>query len=166
MKPEGSMFPSHATMYVGVVSHEEDRIGKVREYQQSMGEWVKFSQEMKQFYNLDMGALSDSFEKEQSDYYIFSSLWTELQTEHVIGEPAVIKRMNLNTCTLEDAVGVSKTPIDIVVPFPVTVSGLAGWFTVDFAGSVGTPCTRRVTLSTGPEVGYTHWGQQVCTFSQ
>ena len=39
--------------------------------------------------------------------------------------------------------------------------GFAGWFTVDFNGSVLTPATRRVTLSTGPEAGYTHWGQQV-----
>jgi protein arginine N-methyltransferase 1 len=41
------------------------------------------------------------------------------------------------------------------------ISGFAGWFTVDFNGSVQTPATRRVTLSTGPEAGYTHWGQQV-----
>ena len=41
------------------------------------------------------------------------------------------------------------------------MTGFAGWFTVDFNGSVETPATRRVTLSTGPEAGYTHWGQQV-----
>ena len=43
------------------------------------------------------------------------------------------------------------------------ILGFAGWFTVDFNGSVQTPAPRRVTLSTGPEAGYTHWGQQVCT---
>ena len=161
MKPEGSMFPSHATMYWAGVTNEEDREGKVSEYRGSMSEWQKFSREMKEFYNLDMGALGPSFEKEQGDYYIYSSLWTELQTEHVIGQPVVIKRMNLNTCTLEDALGVSTTPFEIIVPFPVRISGFAGWFSVDFNGSVATPCVRRVTLSTGPEVGYTHWGQQV-----
>lgn len=41
------------------------------------------------------------------------------------------------------------------------VSGFAGWFTADFFGRSEKPCPRPVTLSTGPEVGYTHWGQQV-----
>ena len=95
------------------------------------------------------------------DYYIYSALWTELQVEHVIGQAQVIKRLDLNTCTLADALGVPETPYDIMVPFPVTVSGFAGWFTVDFNGSKLTPATRRVNLSTGPEAGYTHWGQQV-----
>ena len=47
--------------------------------------------------------------------------------------------------------------------FSDDILGFAGWFTVDFNGSVQTPAPRRVTLSTGPEAGYTHWGQQVCT---
>lgn len=69
--------------------------------------------------------------------------------------------MDLNTCTLADAECVPQVPYSINVPFPVTVSGYAGWFTVDFNGSVENRATKRVTLSTGPEMGYTHWGQQV-----
>lgn len=161
MKPEGSMFPSHATMYWSAISHEDDRIGKYNEYCASMAEWSKFGSEMKQHYNLKMDALSPSFNKEQADYYIYSSLWTELNVEHVIGQPVVIKRLDLNKCTLADAECVHKTNYDINIPFPVRVSGFAGWFTVDFNGSVETPAIRRVTLSTGPEAGYTHWGQQV-----
>ena len=161
MKPEGSMFPSHATMYWSAISFEEDREGKSSEYKGSMSEWNKFSDEMKAFYNIDMSALSKPYQKEQEDYYVYSSLWTELRSEHVIGQPHVIKRLNLNTCTLEDAEGVPRTPYDITIPFPVRISGFASWFTVDFNGSVGSPVTKRVTLSTGPEMGYTHWGQQV-----
>lgn len=41
------------------------------------------------------------------------------------------------------------------------VSGFAGWFTADFHGTEANPCPCPVTLSTGPENGYTHWGQQV-----
>lgn len=73
----------------------------------------------------------------------------------------VIKQLDLNTCTLADAECVPVTPYAINIPFAITVSGFAGWFTVDFAGSEQTPVTRRVTLTTGPEGGYTHWGQQV-----
>ena len=108
---------------------------------------------MESQYGLNMKALDDTFEKEQIDYYLFSALWTELRPEHVIGEPVVIKRLDLNVCTVADAEGVLKSPFSITVPFPIRVSGFAGWFTVDFAGSSITPVTRRVTLSTGPEAG-------------
>lgn len=161
MKPEGSMFPSHATMYFSAVSFEEDREGKYNDYHGSLNEWDKFSGEMKNFYNIDMSSMTDAYKKEQEDYYIYSALWTELRVEHVIGQPVVIKRMDLNTCTLKDAECVNQVPFEIQIPFPVRVSGFAGWFTVNFNGSTATPATKRVTLSTGPEAGYTHWGQQV-----
>lgn len=48
------------------------------------------------------------------------------------------------------------------------ISGFAGWFTVDFKSrtdEVGLMAAPKVPnpahLSTGPEMGYTHWGQQV-----
>jgi type I protein arginine methyltransferase len=43
----------------------------------------------------------------------------------------------------------------------VRISGFAGWFTADFKGTAETPLPAPLTLSTGPENGYTHWGQQV-----
>jgi len=161
LKPGGSMFPSHATMYWGLISHEDDRLGKSNEYCQAMSEWDRFAQEMKDMYNVNMDVFENSYEKEQADYYVYSALWTELRVEHVLGQPIVIKHLDINTCTLADAEDVKNTPFQFTVPFASRVSGFAGWFTVDFAGSAGSPCTRRVVLSTGPEAGYTHWGQQV-----
>jgi protein arginine N-methyltransferase 1 len=161
MKSDGCMFPSHATMYFAAISNEDDRETKSNEFMSSLQEWTKFTEEMQEYYGIDMSSLSEPYHKEQVEYYIYSSLWTELRNEHVIGQPTIIKRLNLNKCTLADAVGVSITPYDIMIPFPVRISGFAGWFTVDFAGSQQKPVTKRVTLSTGPEVGYTHWGQQV-----
>jgi protein arginine N-methyltransferase 1 len=164
MKPEGSMFPSHATMFFSPISFEDDRLNKIHDYRNSMDDWTRFSREMKDLYHVNMDVLDKPFQREQEDYYIYSSLWTELSTEHVVGEPVVIKRLDLNTCTLEDAECVRRMDYRFSAPFNITVSGFAGWFTVDFAGSAGSPVTRRVVLSTGPEVGYTHWGQQVGFF--
>ena len=161
MKPTGAMFPSHATMFWSAVSFEEDRCGKKNEYRSAMDDWRNFAQEMNSLYDVDVDVLTEQYEKEQSDYYIYSSLWTELQPEHVVGQPYVIKRLDLNTCTLADSEVLKKIQFEITVPFPVRVSGFAGWFTVDFNGSAGSPVTKRVQLSTAPEVGYTHWGQQV-----
>jgi hypothetical protein len=39
LRPGGLMFPSHATMYWGLVSDEEDRLAKQAEYLQSTQEW-------------------------------------------------------------------------------------------------------------------------------
>ena len=161
LKPDGAMFPSHATMYFSAISYEDDRQGKIDEFQGSMQDWKVFSEEMKHYYNVDVGALTNTFHKEQEDYYVYSGLWTELKTEHVVGQPVIIKKLDLNTCTLKDAEGVDTVPYDIEIPFNVTVSGFAGWFTVDFNGSVASPVNKRVVLSTGPEAGNTHWGQQV-----
>ena len=161
LKPTGTLFPSHATMFFSLVSFEEDREGKINDYTSSMYDWKKFSEEMKQYYNLEMSNLELKYQQEQIEYYVYSGLWTELKPEHVIGEPVVIKRIDLNTCSLEDCEGVDKQKYSIMAPFAVRVSGFAGWFTVDFAGSAVTPVYRRVTLSTGPDAGYTHWGQQV-----
>jgi protein arginine N-methyltransferase 1 len=161
MKPTGAMFPSHATMLFSPVSYEEDRLSKMRDYKNSIDEWRRFSREMNDLYNVNVEALDVPFDKEQADYYIYSSLWTELRPENMVGQPIVMKRLDLNTCTIEDAECVHQISYNFTVPFPITVSGFAGWFTVDFAGSVANPVAKRVILSTGPEVGYTHWGQQV-----
>ena len=123
MKPEGSMFPSHATMYWAAISSEEDREGKYGDYTHSMREWETFGKDMKEKYSIDCSAISSSYQKEQKDYFIYSSLWTELRVENVIGQPVVVKRMDLNTCTLADAEGVPTTPYDINIPFPITISG-------------------------------------------
>lgn len=161
LKPEGTLFPSHATMLFSLISFEDDREAKSRDYCNSMDDWQRFSDEMKSFYSIDMTCLASRYHQEQADYFVYSGLWTELRPEHVVGQPSVIKRIDLNTCTLEDCEGVSIQDLTLVAPFPTRISGFAGWFTVDFAGSEASPCTRRVTLSTGPEAGYTHWGQQV-----
>ncbi len=162
LQPDGAMFPSHATMLVSAISYESDREQKITEYCQSMNEWKNFSNEMQQYYNIDVSAVDEAFAKEQSDYYIYSSLWTELHVEHVVGQPVIIKQLDLNTCTLADAAGVDAINYNFNIPFAVRVSGFAGWFTVDFTGSVRNPAPRRVHFSTGPEAGHTHWGQQVC----
>jgi hypothetical protein len=58
-------------------------------HQGSMQEWINFGQDMKAMYNIDCDAISSSYQKEQKDYYIYSSLWTELRVENVIGEPVI-----------------------------------------------------------------------------
>lgn len=66
-----------------------------------------------------------------------------------------------SAATVASTQGVDETKLSIPLEEDARVSGFAGWFTADFHGTEANPCPCPVTLSTGPENGYTHWGQQV-----
>ncbi|CAM9260123.1 unnamed protein product [Phaeothamnion confervicola] len=161
LKPGGLMFPSHATMYVGLVSDEQDRLTKYQDYIGAMQDWYKFKEETRELYKVDMGVLENVYVEEQTKYYILSSFWAELHPDQMVGPPAAVKQLDMHTCTLQEVQGVEQTPFSFEVDGNVHASGFAGWFNVDFRGTAETPCQHPVVLSTGPDNGYTHWGQQV-----
>eukprot|EP00525_Craspedostauros_australis_P002308 CAMPEP_0198128386 /NCGR_PEP_ID=MMETSP1442-20131203/49219_1 /TAXON_ID= /ORGANISM="Craspedostauros australis, Strain CCMP3328" /LENGTH=147 /DNA_ID=CAMNT_0043788535 /DNA_START=1 /DNA_END=444 /DNA_ORIENTATION=+ len=81
------------------------------------------------------------------------------------------------TCTLQEARGIpaddGHNDFDFSIDGSTTagpISGLAGWFTADFqsrtdeAGAAAPKLLQPAFLSTGPENGYTHWGQQTFYF--
>lgn len=138
-----------------------------------------------------MSILESDFDREQKEYYCLSSRWAELPTSCLLAPPSVVKELDMHVCTVEDARGVGlalgqdegvgapfefsidghNADDDTVAAGSTTVSGFAGWFTVDFKSrtdDVGKDTAPLVpnptTLSTGPEMGYTHWGQQVFHF--
>ena len=133
------------------------------EYVGAMTDWQNFNSDMKQ-YSISMSALTEPYNKEQLDYFVYTALWTELKPHHMVSDPVLVKYFDLNTCTLEDSNGVTSTSVELTINDSCVVSGVAGWFTVDFKGSPSVPAINPVTLTTGPEGGYTHWGQQVFYF--
>jgi len=85
------------------------------------------------------------------------------------------------TCTITDSKGVHSGEEHTTNTFKfelygkttsqnLPISGIAGWFTADFKSRTDEFCqnapkvTNPATLSTGPENGYTHWGQQTFYF--
>ena len=169
----GLMFPSHCTMFFAPIMDEEDRLQSNHEYTGSMSDWFEFCESTSGTYGVDMSCLQGNYEREQREYYLLSSKWSELSDEAVVAEPVVVKTLDMATCTLHDSKGIlpgSSAPFNYTIPGAAgkVVSGFAGWFTSDFksrtdtagkdaAPKVPNPCV----LSTGPENGYTHWGQQV-----
>lgn len=166
MKPDGLMFPSHAAMQIAPVTNEKDRLDNGAQFDAKLDEWETFAWEMQGLYNFDVSAITQDFYDEQEQYYLNSSAWIELKASSVLGKPIEIKQLDLTTCTLKDAFGVSDTKFETILPYDSIVSGFAGWFTVDFAGTEERPLTHKVQLSTAPEVGYTHWGQQIFYFTE
>ena len=180
LKPKtGLMFPSHTTMYLAPIQDEDERRISNQEYSGAMGEWSEFADSTKSLYGVDMSVLEREYDREQKEYYLLSSRWAELPADSVLADPAVVKVLDMHTCTLADSKGIFLGDENSDFVFDVdpennvgttNISGFAGWFTADFksrtdeAGSEAPLLTKPAFLSTGPENGYTHWGQQVFHF--
>ena len=169
----GLMFPSHTTMLWAPVTDEEERKQTSSEYASAMSDWSDFCQTTQTIYGVDMTILDKDFEREQKEYYLLSSRWSELPGDAVLAEPKVVKELDMMTCTIEESRGIpadypaAKFDFDISGDeYAGPISGFAGWFTADFKSrtdAAGTEAPRihhPAFLSTGPENGYTHWGQQ------
>mmetsp|Transcript_10998 Transcript_10998/g.16633 ORF Transcript_10998/g.16633 Transcript_10998/m.16633 type:complete len:457 (+) Transcript_10998:501-1871(+) len=176
LKPKtGLMFPSHTTMYVSPIHDEDERKISNHEYGGAMTEWSEFVDSTKSVYGVDMSILAKDYEREQKEYYLLSSRWAELPPDAVLATPAMVKQLDMCTCTLADSKGIFSGDPNTEFDFDVvsdenpgaTISGFAGWFTADFKsrtdeeGSAAPLLSNPAFLSTGPENGYTHWGQQV-----
>ncbi|KAL7503217.1 hypothetical protein ACHAXN_001037 [Cyclotella atomus] len=189
LKPAtGIMMPSHATMMIAPIVDEEERRVQHNEFAAAMEDWKEFATTTQNVYGVDMSVLEKDFEREQREYYVLSSRWAELPVSCLLAPPCIVKELDMHVCTVEDARGVGLAlgqDEGVGAPFEfhidgrsnsdegmmsgsTTVSGFAGWFTVDFKsrtddiGKDSAPLVPNPTiLSTGPEMGYTHWGQQV-----
>lgn len=173
----GLMFPSHCTMFCAPVVDEEERKANQNEFASAMSDWHDFCNTTSQVYGVEMEVLDQDFEREQKEYYLLSSRWTELKPEAVLDEPAMIKHLDLMTCSLKESKGIDIGDDDAKFDFEVNgdrdagpISGLTVWFTSDFRSrtdedGVNAPKLLHPShLSTGPENGYTHWGQQTFYF--
>eukprot|EP00586_Coscinodiscus_wailesii_P014392 CAMPEP_0172514484 /NCGR_PEP_ID=MMETSP1066-20121228/260396_1 /TAXON_ID=671091 /ORGANISM="Coscinodiscus wailesii, Strain CCMP2513" /LENGTH=415 /DNA_ID=CAMNT_0013295173 /DNA_START=213 /DNA_END=1460 /DNA_ORIENTATION=- len=173
-KGVGLMFPSHATMYFAPVCDEDERKQISAEYTAAMGDWAEFAESTMCTYGVNMSVLENEYEREQKEYYLLSSRWSELNPDVLLAEPAVIKFLDMCTCTIEESRGISADAYFNQFEFDVNgsqqngpISAFAGWFTVDFKsrtdqeGKDAPKLSNPALLSTGPENGYTHWGQQV-----
>lgn len=172
---KGLMFPSHTTMYLSPIQDEEERKISNQEYSGAMSDWTQFAESTKSVYGVDMNILAYDYDREQKEYYLLSSRWAELPPDAVLATPAVVKQVDMCTCTLADSKGIFSGDQNTEFDFDVVsddhpgaiISGYAGWFTADFKsrtdeGGKNAPLlSNPVSLSTGPENGYTHWGQQV-----
>jgi len=188
-KKSGLMFPSHTTMYIAPVQDEEERRQSLNEYFNAMGDWSEFAETTKVTYGVEMSVLEKDYEKEQKNYYLLSSRWSELRAEALLAEPSPVKFLDMCTCTLSEAKGIyagADNAFEFDIPSSsssgaaassnnnnnsAVVSALAGWFTADFKSrtdDLGMKHAPKLlspaVLSTGPEDGYTHWGQQTFHF--
>lgn len=172
-KSTGLMFPSHTTMCLAPIVDEEERKASFAEYSNAMADWHEFAESTKAVYGVDMSVLEPDFEREQKEYYLLSSKWSELTPGAVLAEPVPVKFLDMMTCTIGDSKGIARDAPCSGFDFHINgnevagpISGFAGWFTADFKsrtdqdGENAPKLASPAFLTTGPEGGYTHWGQQ------
>lgn len=160
LKQGGSMFPSHATMFIAPMCNEDDSKKRFNEFSAAMDGWRVFSQNMKDTWGVDMSVLTQPFRKEQEQYSLNTSAWCELSASDLIGDEVEIGSWDLLTCTVDDVKTV-QSDFTLQISSTSRFAGIAGWFDVEFRGSPALPAANNVTLSTSPFVQPTHWGQQV-----
>jgi type I protein arginine methyltransferase len=161
LKPEGALYPSHCTMYMAPIWTHNGQNHKLRDYQNSVHGWDSFVSDMHDQYDVDMRVLTSAFRKEQEDYFLQTSQWTDVHPEQLMGPPVPFKKYDLKTLTLEELKAPLKTKLSMTFDMAGRVEAFCGWFDVSFEGSPEQPAYQKVILDTAPDAtGATHWGQQ------
>ena len=70
--------------------------------QNAMEGWAGFTQDMRQYYGVDMGCLNEEYRREQQEYFLETSAWADVHPSQLLGSPACFKRYDLLTVTLEE----------------------------------------------------------------
>lgn len=165
LQPDGALYPSHCTMYIGAVSETEHNLQRRNECENGLNGWHEFVEFTKDKWGVDMDCLSKAFREEQEQYSLYTSNWVEMDSTNLITEPCAIKSIDILTCTLDDIKQVT-SEFELTFSRASRFGGICGWFDVDFHGSPNSPVENSVTLCTSPFVEQTHWGQQLFSFPE
>jgi hypothetical protein len=91
-------------------------------------------------YGVDMRSLTETFEKEQTEFFMNTSAWVDTHPSQVLGTTCMLKEYDLATVTLEEMKNLDTTfelkILDNVGPNGASkVGAFCGWFDVSFRGS-------------------------------
>merc|ERR1712038_612095 len=132
LAPDGLMFPDRATMYICAI---EDR-----QYKDDKINWWD------DVYGFDMSCIREVALQEP--------LVDVIDRNQVVTTPALIKEIDIQTCTKDDIP--FDSPFTLQIKRNDYAQALVTFFNIEF-----TKCHKRIGFSTAPEAPYTHWKQTV-----
>merc|ERR1712088_350392 len=135
LAPDGLMFPDRATMYICAI---EDR-----QYKDDKINWWD------EVYGFDMSCIRKVALQEP--------LVDVVDRNQVVTSPALIKEIDIQTCTKDDIP--FDSPFTLQIKRNDYAQALVTFFNIEF-----TKCHKRIGFSTAPEAPYTHWKQTVFYF--
>eukprot|EP00927_Polykrikos_kofoidii_P079455 TRINITY_DN76235_c0_g1_i1.p1 TRINITY_DN76235_c0_g1~~TRINITY_DN76235_c0_g1_i1.p1 ORF type:complete len:410 (-),score=83.11 TRINITY_DN76235_c0_g1_i1:565-1770(-) len=166
LKPGGSLFPSHATLYLAPVANVKELAANEQQLKNERQHWTDFSGSMRSTYKFTFACVQDEFEREERKYYLQTGTFVELAPRNLVGTASPILEIDLLTvglAELQTPAEASTCTLDITRDGPV--QGFCGYFDTFFRGSPAKPAETEVVLGTGPTTtGATHWGQQAFGF--
>lgn len=80
------------------------------EYDNELRNWDTFLEEIAKNYNVDMGVLNESFEHEQREYFLSTSMWEQASPDQLlVQEPAALKVIDLHKIGLDEVSSMIET---------------------------------------------------------
>jgi protein arginine N-methyltransferase 1 len=163
LRPGGALYPSHAKMYMAPIRTNAS-YHRSSELDNAMEGWKEFTGDMKEYYDVDLTVLTDTYKREQADYYLQTSAWCDVNPGQLMGPPVCFKEYDLLTVTVDEIKAPLKACFNMKFNAEGDAEAFVGFFDVTFAGSTENPADCPVVLTTAPDAtGATHWGQQ-CFF--
>lgn len=166
LKPGGSMFPSHATLYLAPLGKTKACRDKIETFEGERAHFENFNQSMQSCYNTDFSCVQEEFLKEQRKYYLLTGAFVNLTPKQLCGAGAPLMELDLVKVSLNDLQSPSQPlKCSIRINRDGPVDGFTGYFDTPFRGSQEAPAEHEVVLTTAPTNGTsTHWGQQMFSF--
>ena len=70
--------------------------------QGAMEGWADFTQDIRNFYGVDMSCLDNCYRREQKEYYLETSAWADIHPSQLLGPVCCFKEYDLLHITLEE----------------------------------------------------------------
>lgn len=155
LKPGGLMFPSRATILLGLYTpqNHSDRTHLLRaKLEKEIAEWNETVTHL-QGLDVDYSGFTDELVQDLSDYSLRNSIRVNyLSPDHLASPPQKVLEFDCATVDPTALVQFSQD-FEYSISKHAEIKGFLGWFTTDFPNGV--------VLDTGPGKTYSHWGQQL-----
>lgn len=166
LKPSGSLFPSHATLFLAPMGPCKELRAKWHALNKDQAHWKRFAQNMWAYYEIDFTVARDDYLHEQQKYNLQTGLFANLSPKSLVGAGQPVLELDLRTASLQELREPTR-PLTCCMKISRDgpVEGFCGYFDTQFLGSPSYPVAEEVTLTTAPDAdATTHWGQQVFGF--
>ena len=137
MNPNGTMFPSHASIFIAGIHDPKYRSKKINFWNN--------------VYGFDYSPIKE--------WALLEPLVETVPNDVIMTHDRLLINLNLNKCTIEDLSIV--TDFELTSNQPCTIDGLVLWFSVYFRGG-----EQTIELSTSPHSEPTHWSQTIFYLKQ
>ena len=87
--------------------------------------WADFTQDIRNFYGVDMACLDNLYRREQKEYYLETSAWADIHPSQLLGPACCFKEYDLLHVTLEELAAPLQVGPAMVLSCLVTRDGVA-----------------------------------------